>query len=271
MRHYNRFNREDWHKRLTPEEWEKHAARHRRGRVGFGILVALAGIFWLLRTFHALPAYIVDSDYTGGIVCLAIGMWIGFRSGFRKNIWWILCLIGIANLIPEWNITPSVSTGDIFPPLMIIVGGLVIALRSRRWKQQSDYLFMGGKFAPAVENTNTNEGSLLDIDILFAGKKEIVTSKDFRGGRVQATFGGVELNLMQADGDVQPMILDCKIAFGGLEIITPSHWQVINEIHPTFGNAEDKRNIRTPGDGEAPKTLIVRGSCTFGGIEIKSY
>ena len=112
---------------------------------------------------------------------------------------------------------------------------------------------------------------MLNIDVTFGGRKEIVTSKDFKGGTISATFAGAEVNLMQADSTTQPMTLDVRVAFGGVELIVPSHWEIQNNITPAFGSVEDQRIIRTPNSGEEKKVLALRGSCSFGSIEIKSY
>jgi beta-galactosidase/beta-glucuronidase len=76
---------------------------------------------------------------------------------------------------------------------------------------------------------------------------------------------------MQADIVDSPAILDLKVSFGGVEIIVPSHWHVQNEINPSFGNVEDERNIQTASSLENKKVLILRGTCSFGNVEIKSY
>jgi hypothetical protein len=68
------------------------------------------------------------------------------------------------------------------------------------------------------------------------------------------------------------MILNVKVSFGGVELVVPSHWELQNEIETTFGSVEDHRSIRTPqSSGEEKKVLILRGNCSFGSVEIKSY
>jgi hypothetical protein len=67
------------------------------------------------------------------------------------------------------------------------------------------------------------------------------------------------------------MVLDVRVAFGSAEIIVPSHWEVVNEINPTLGSVEDQRMLRTPDASIERRTLILRGSCAFGSIEIKGY
>jgi len=109
------------------------------------------------------------------------------------------------------------------------------------------------------------------MDITFGGRKEVVTTKDFKGGVVSATFGGVELNFMQADFTGPTAVLDLRVSFGGVEIIVPSNWDIQNEINPSFGNVEDERSMQTPSSPENRKTLILRGNCSFGSVEIKSY
>jgi len=116
----------------------------------------------------------------------------------------------------------------------------------------------------------TNTEDTLNIDVAFGGRKSIVTSKNFKGGFVSTAFGGAEINLMQADS-IETMYLDLKVSFGGVEIIVPSHWEVQIEVNPSFGSVEDHRMIRTASAGEDKRTLVLRGSCAFGSIEIKSY
>ena len=118
-------------------------------------------------------------------------------------------------------------------------------------------------------NSMTNMS--LNADILFGGRKEIVTSKEFKGGRVTATFGGAEINLMQADSSDKEIILDVRATFGGIEILVPSDWDIKNEIQPIFGSVEDQRTIRIIPNVFNRKTLVLQGSCFCGGIEIKSY
>jgi hypothetical protein len=107
--------------------------------------------------------------------------------------------------------------------------------------------------------------------VTFGGHKEVVTSKDFKGGSISTTFGGAEVNLMNADSTDKTISLNMKVAFGGVELVVPSHWQVKNEISNTLGSVEDNRNIYTHGGGEEQTTLVLTGSCSFGSIEIKSY
>jgi hypothetical protein len=96
-----------------------------------------------------------------------------------------------------------------------------------------------------------------------------VVSKNLKGGKVTAIFGGADINMLQAD--FQGVIeLDATCIFGGLELIVPSNWNVKVDITTVLGGVEDKRPVELIGDNP-DKVLLLKGTCIFGGVEIKSY
>ena len=132
----------------------------------------------------------------------AIGALIGIKHKFRNNAWWILIIIGVVNLTPQFMIMGRPSRHFVWPA-MIILAGLAIAFRPRR---DRCYPVRG-------MSSSINAESTLNIDATFGGRKEVVTSKDFKGGVVSVTFGGCELNLTQADFTEASVALDPR-AFG---------------------------------------------------------
>jgi hypothetical protein len=231
---------------------------HKGGHVIVGIGIAAIGALILLRLTGLLP---VDFRFTWPVVLVVIGLVVGLKTGFRKNAWWILILIGGLHLIPRFEINGTPSTRLVWPAILV-VGGLVLAFSPRRHHRR-------GRNDCGPE-TVVNDEHALDTDVTFGGRKEIVTSKEFKGGRVQVTFGGYELNLMQADNPAQPMVLDVKVSFAGMEIIVPSHWEIKNDISASLGSVVDHRTIRT-SPMEEKRVLILQGSVSFGSVGIKSY
>ena len=118
---------------------------------------------------------------------------------------------------------------------------------------------------------NINYDDYLDTIAVFGGVKKSIISKDFKGGVVSATFAGCEINLTQADFSEPSVVMDFRVSFGGIELIVPANWEVQNEISPSFGSVEDERTIQVSTGAEPKKILILRGHCSFGSIEIKSY
>ena len=95
-------------------------------------------------------------------------------------------------------------------------------------------------------------------------------SKNFKGGDVTSIFGGTVLNFMKAD--IQgTAVLDVTAIFGGCEIIVPSNWKLKVDVTSIMGGVDDKRYPELLTDNGPEKMLILKGSCIFGGLEIKSY
>lgn len=240
-------------------DYKQYQEQRHRNRVFFGLSLAVLGLGLLLTTMHILPC--IDLEDSWPAILIGLGLMIGFKNKFRNNAWWILIIIGIANFTPQFMIMGRPSS-DFAWPAIIMLAGLAIAFKPKRHR-----------FNRQIENISStiNTDSNINIDVTFGGKKEVVTSKDFKGGSVNVTFAGCEINLVQADFTESTVILDCRVAFGGVELIVPAQWEIQNEINPSFGSVEDDRNVQPSVSGEVKKVLILRGSCSFGSIEIKSY
>jgi predicted membrane protein len=123
--------------------------------------------------------------------------------------------------------------------------------------------------ATIIDETHNHKEDFLDSTCIFSGSKKIIISKNFKGGDVVTVFGGTELDFSQADM-TKPVTLEITTIFGGTKLIIPSNWEIKSEAVMIFGGIEDKRRMQTI-TGEPEKTLILRGTVLFGGIEIKSY
>jgi predicted membrane protein len=99
-----------------------------------------------------------------------------------------------------------------------------------------------------------------------------VTTQDFQGGQITAVFGGVEIDLTDANMQADEATLDINAIFGGIEIRLPETWQVAFRGTPIFGGISDKTRIRRSTDPSDPrrKVLILSGAVIFGGVEIKN-
>lgn len=251
---------------MRHENFRRHYGAHReRNRVFFGIMVVLVGVALLLRT---MGFFYFNLEFSWPIILIIIGFFMSIKSGFRNMGGWILMLIGIAFMIPPFTIMGHSSQHLAWPAGIIIVG-LLIAFRPRpRYFVTPS---TPGSHKRFNADTVVTDASMINIDVTFGGRKEIVTSKEFKGGTISTTFGGCEVNMIQADFTTPSVILDIKVAFGGVELIIPAQWEVQNEINPAFGSVEDERMMQMAPGAEGKKLLILRGSCSFGSVEIKSY
>jgi predicted membrane protein len=135
--------------------------------------------------------------------------------------------------------------------------------------QSSKSSVEGTSYPSSTSTTITDDTEFLAINAVLGGVKKLVMSKDFRGGEINSFMGGAELNFMQADIQ-QPIVLKIHNVFGGTKLVVPANWDIKNEVTAIFGGIDDKRslNIGVPTPG---KTMIIKGACIFGGIEISNY
>lgn len=242
--------------------------RRKRGGspFGTGLIFVVIGAFFLLKSFALpIPAWIISWQtlliVTGAIVLI--------KSEF-KNIGGIIMMgVGGIFLAREFFGWPWDMSKVTWPVIMIVVG-LALMLRPKEQKRKIPPVLEGDDTMYKDPFTTPPTGEdYLNTSVIFSGESKTVVSKDFKGGVISAVFGGVDINLLQADINGEATInVDC--VFGGIDLIVPANWNVRVLVHKVFAGVEDKRPVEmmtnTPG-----KVLIITGTCTFGGIEIKSY
>jgi predicted membrane protein len=133
-------------------------------------------------------------------------------------------------------------------PVALILAGLAILARA-----------FG--FRPSA----ISAGSDSTILAILGVRKEAVTARDYRGGRIIAFLGGCELNLTQADMENGAAELEIITIMGGVEIKVPEGWEVTGNMLPVMGGA-DIRTKAAPGG----RKLVVNGVVIMGGVDIKS-
>jgi predicted membrane protein len=228
------------------------------GRTLGGIVIVAIGTLLLARQLDVpLPYWLFRWE----MILIAVGIFAGVSSGFRKASWlWPVAIGGIFLLD---DLYPDLIEATYLWPLIIIIVGLVMIFRPRRDKSKASL------WGNATDETVTTDQPL-DLSAIFGGIKKNFITKDFKGGRITSVFGGTEINLSQADiqGSV---VLDITNIFGGTSLIIPSHWTLQSQgLLTILGGLDDNRQI-VGVQPDPEKVLIIKGSCILGGIEIKSY
>jgi hypothetical protein len=111
------------------------------------------------------------------------------------------------------------------------------------------------------------EEEQLDIVSVFSAVNRKVFSKNFVGGEIVCVFGGSEVNMMNADISAGTVELEVVCIFGGATLFIPPNWNVRSEMGSVFGGVDDKRKNSIP---DPNRTLIIKGVCIFGGLEVKT-
>ncbi len=143
------------------------------------------------------------------------------------------------------------------------------------WQNNDKFLNPGttsGEKAPSGKDRaafNNDGGDLLSSQALFCGVQKRIMSKSFKGGKISTFFGGTEIDLRQADLTEQAF-LDVEVAFGGIKLIVPPHWDLQINVTNVFAGIEDKR-VYPAATPDPAKVMRIRGTVIFGGLEIKSF
>jgi len=244
---------------LEPSNNDQNNASNRNRALG-GLIVVIVGALFLAKQAGADFPYWF---FSWPMILIAVGLFVGFRHGFRNPGWMIPIAIGTVFLLED--IMPELEIKQYLWPIVIIVIGLVMIFRPRgrnrdRWRQRHNR----GNDSEYFANTG------FETVTIFGSDKKQIISKEFKGGESVCVFGGVEINLTQADitGTAEIEIVQM---FGGTKIIVPPHWRVqSDELVCIFGGLEDKRQV-AGSIVDGTKTLIIKGTCIFGGIDLRSF
>lgn len=176
----------------------------------------------------------------------------------------VLILVGLFYLLPEvWNI--SFEEYSRYWPVFLIIGG--IGMLFDIFKPEKKYGRYGENNRLLSGNIDSNDGFVSSY-VNFKGARCIFQEPVFKGARLDVSFGSILLDLRKARLEAPLTYIDISSSFSGVELYIPSSWKVIIETNSSFGAVEDKRYASYEIDYE--HKLIIRGSISFGGIEIKS-
>ncbi len=237
-----------------PHNDGRDSRHHDNGRRWGGLVIVIIGGILLARQVGAdIPSWLISWP----MLLIGIGLFIGVRHSFRNPGWIIPVILGSVFMIDRYYY--SFDVWQYFWPAFIIAIGLIMILKSRsRFRDNG--------------RVNVLEGNedVLDTVTIFGGVKKNIISKHFKGGEAVTVFGGCEINLMQADAD-DKIVLELVQVFAGAKLVVPPQWKIhTDEVVTIFGGLNDKRPIVTQTT-EDSKVLILKGTCIFGGIDIKSY
>jgi predicted membrane protein len=147
-------------------------------------------------------------------------------------------------------------------PLIIIAAGAWILYSPPKIMHKPVVLFKG-------LTADQSQGEINSVNVLGGGESRI-TSRNFRGGKLVAVFGGFKLDMSEAEIEGEEAVIDLVAFFGGGEFIIPRTWEVSVRGTGLFGGHGDETRHLPPEPGKPRKTLIIRGSWMFGGFNIKN-
>lgn len=226
-------------------------------RIAFGLAIIGVGVLALLDNLQVFDMRLLRTFWPLALVLWGLSQLAWPRQGSSRVFGTVLVLVGTALTVKHLGYL-DLRLRDWWPVILIAVGLSVLSRGLFPRRQDGP--------AIAVDPATLEHGDRVHIDASFSAIKQQCDSRSFKGGRIDVTFGGVELDLRQATMDGSEAVLDLSARFSGIELRVPREWLVVMNVAATLGGVEDK----TVPPMNPTQRLILRGEATFGGIEVKN-
>ena len=228
------------------------------GRYFFGIILILLGLGFLLdQTGYINFGDIISLYWPVFIILVGLTGLFDRKSSKLGNL--IVIAVGVLLQLSRLDYI-TIDVFQLFFPIVLILIGINIIF-SKGVKKH--------KASVEPEKWSKNNVSLedtVDLFVIFSGIDTMNQSLAFKGGKLSAIFGGIDLDLRGASLNNNEAFLDVSALFGGVDIKVPDNWRVEMTGTPIFGGWEN--NTRPNTDQGAP-VLKIRGTAIFGGIDVK--
>ena len=239
----------------------------------FAMHLVAAGLLLLGFNTGFFPAVWKNFFFSWPMLLFALGA-INICK-WRHFIWGIiLTAIGVFFLFSKIEqIYPDILIYEQFfstywPVFIILLGILIIISILFHPKFNKNCLKYKNKCNEGnIPNNEENQDGKINYKFTFSGTEQVILDPIFKGGNIDITFGGMELDLRRtslAEGDTYLYI---NVVFGGIELTIPDHWDIEIRQNRFAGGIEDSREKGFEKD--RTRKLIVIAKCTFGGIDIK--
>jgi hypothetical protein len=101
-------------------------------KIVIGIIILAVGTLLLLNQLNFLSFQVWAITWPLGLI--GFGLYTGFKHNFKKLMWIVYTMVGLAFLLP--NIIPAFSVGTLWPLGMIGYGVFILLRRNQRWNGQ---------------------------------------------------------------------------------------------------------------------------------------
>jgi len=255
--------------------------------LGFGLVLMVIGVIFLGLNSGFISEKMRYILISWQMLLIFLGVVNLFKRQWISGI--ILIVIGKFFLVPKIiEAYPTVFPGldvhfvHFYWPLLFILAGILIILqrliypkwgieyRERKWQRRNHHYY-SHRYNKQFDRSKW-EGSYstggFSKNSVFASGDHIVLDPEFKGGELNAVFGGITLDLRRTSLPVGETILDVNAVFGGITIFVPSDWFIETHLDAVFGGFQDNRLPKEPVD--MTRKLIITGSCVFGGGELRN-
>lgn len=226
----------------------------RLGSILWGIVLVALGVLLSLRVFNIVN---FDLFFSGWWTLFIIVPCFIALITEREKVGSLIGLgIGVVLLLACQGVFAFDLVWKLLLPFIVVVIGLKLIFGN---------IFNRKAFKVESEIKASGEG-LRQVCATFSGQDADFSGEEFKGAELTAVFGGVKCDLRNAVINSDAVINVCSV-FGGVDIYLPANVNVKISSNSIFGGFSDKRPVK--GASESAVTVYIKGTCIFGGAEIK--
>lgn len=221
-------------------------------RALFGLLLLLLGVGLITQLITGMPVVAVGWP----LILVVFGLSNIARHPHRP--WWgiFLLLLGLLLFGANLGILP-LNTWPVIWAAILIALGLRLLLPQRP------------RHAVIIRSTQIRSSDVIDESVSFSGLQLRNGAQQFRGGTASVAFGGLEIDLREAEMSPDGAHLEISAAFGGIEIRVPESWPVSMTGSAFLGGCNN--NVVHPvAPDSPPPTLHIRCQAILGGVEVRN-
>ena len=234
--------------------------RNNNSKMFAGLLLIIIGLFALSGNFLMLPFHFTHYIFSLPGLMMIVGLFVLIN---HKDSFLGVLLVGIGGFwfLSRYSGFPIRYYFAEYWPVLIILFGIYMILKREGHKNIT---------AENIKDDSFDIDFIDEVAILGGGKKNI-NSQNFKGGKVTAILGGIDLDLHGSTLSDGNNILEVVAIFGGIDVVVPRDWKVILSVTSIFGGYNDKRVLNLNQVYETNKVLVIKGTVLFGGGNLKTY
>lgn len=238
-----------------------------KGRYFFGVILIVIGSGFLLDQLGYIEFGDMISIYWPSIL-IFLGVFGLFDRDESKLGNLILISFGIILQMRRLDYIDS-NIFNLFIPIVLILVGFNLLIfrgimgRNKVIREEFKENFEG---KTNKKRADSNNQEYIDATAIMSGIENINNTDNFKGGRITAIMGGVEIDLRDATLCEEGAFLELNAIMGGIDISLPDDWRVEVSGVPILGAWSNKSRGRERTEGPI---LKVHCFVLMGGIDLE--
>jgi predicted membrane protein len=225
-----------------------------------GIILVVLGLMFLMDNFDFPFFHFRPFIFSWSTILLILGiiMVVNHKDHLVGYIFLVFGVIGtFHHALPYFF---DFDFSDLWPIILLVVGLWMILKRNgSNGKEHRRHFDMHQTTASA------SSADYIEEDGIFNSIKRVITSENFKGGRLSSIFGECKIDLSASKLAPGENTLEVTNIFGGVTIRVPVNWRIILNTSSVFGGFDDKRFGTFDPQNASEGILVIKGSNIFGG------